>query len=584
MGESCLINNLNKLKDSAQESVESLGKLDKFKSYLHVDREPLQSEYLNILKESSEKNISQLILVCGSAGCGKSHVTSYLCEKYLFINEKFKIINDATESYNPKDTCIDTLNEELQPFSDENIYSSKQKLILLINLGTLSNFITSQYASKFTMLKKYVEDNRLLDNKISEDIENISQDSRFKHINFSDYKMYSLSEKGVDSLFLKNILDKVTGLNKDNEIYNSYKTCCTDCKCKNRCPIKLNYEYLLNEDIKNNLVQLIIEIIIKYKFIVSTRAFLNFIFTIIVPSNLNGIAIENLKKAIDKMDGKSYVASLLPNLLYKSPDRSDILKHISLLDPMSDTNESLDQLSIEFFISNDKLGLVEKNTGFNLGNNEEIMSNIESNENLYTYLIRMLKIINNNRFEDYIYKSYIDDLFRINTGNSVELSNLYGNVLKATFIWNGRNSENKNKNKMINMNIGIKQFEYTIFQELNIVKYTKGMKQSKKSILYKFNPYIELQFCKKNHSDMKMSIEIDYMLYELIFNINNGYLLNRLDKTEFIKLDTFVKKISNFGNKKNEIFIVDNRYDIPKKFILTLDNNGDKPEYIFEEI
>lgn len=582
MGENCLINNLNKLKDSAEESVESLSKLDEFKSYLHVDREPLQSEYLDILKESSEEDISQLILVCGSAGCGKSHGTSYLCEKYPFINERFKIINDATESYNPKDTCIDTLNEELQPFSDENIYTSKQKLILLINLGTLSNFISSKYASKFTMLKRYVEENRLLDNKISEDIENIPEDSMFKHINFSDYKMYSLSEKGVESLFIKNILDKITGLNEENEIYNSYKTCCTNCKCKNKCPIKLNYEYLLNYDIKSNVVQLIIEIIIKYKFIISTRAFLNFIFTIIVPSSLNGITVERLKNSIDRMNGENYIKSLLPNLLYGSPERSDVLNNISFLDPMSYTNEYLDQLSIEFFISNDKLGLIEQNTGFKLKNNEEGLINLESNDNLYTYLIRMLKIVNNNIFEDTIYKSYINDLFSINTGNCSDLSNLYENVLKATFIWNGLNQDNKNK--VININVGIKQFEYTIFQELNIVKYTKEIKQRKELILYKFDPHIELQFCKKNKRDTKMSIEIDYMLYELIFNINKGYILNRLDKTEFIKLDTFVKKISHLGNKKNEIFILDNSYDTPKKFILELDDDGDEPEYIFEEI
>ena len=54
---------------------------------------------------------------------------------------QFIIHNDATESHNPSESSNDTLHKVLEGFRDENIESSTDKIILAINLGTLSKIL-----------------------------------------------------------------------------------------------------------------------------------------------------------------------------------------------------------------------------------------------------------------------------------------------------------------------------------------------------------------------------------------------------------------------------------------------------------
>ena len=118
--------------------------------------------YKQILKAAKE-NSAQLILVCGSVGDGKSHIISYFKNKYPDVMSNFTLHNDATESLEPNKTSMDTLNDVLDNFSDEKIGTSTEKLILAINLGTLNNFIDSEYGKRFTVLQRYVEGKKILE-------------------------------------------------------------------------------------------------------------------------------------------------------------------------------------------------------------------------------------------------------------------------------------------------------------------------------------------------------------------------------------------------------------------------------------
>ena len=132
----CLIDELGRLKESSKEAVEGLNNFSDFKKYMHIERN-VQSKLEELIINASESNKAQLILVCGSVGDGKSHIISYFKDKYPDIISMFKLHNDATESLEPNQTSMDTLNDVLDEFSDEKIDSSNQKFILAINLGTL---------------------------------------------------------------------------------------------------------------------------------------------------------------------------------------------------------------------------------------------------------------------------------------------------------------------------------------------------------------------------------------------------------------------------------------------------------------
>ena len=143
--ESYLLNELSKLSASSKEVVESLEEMDCFKRYMHVDR-TIQHQLCEMIERSSEADGSQLILLCGSVGDGKSHLLSYLKSQNKELLDEFEFHNDATESTDPKLDEIETLQQVLEDFSDENINKSTKKLILAINLGVLNNFIESENA------------------------------------------------------------------------------------------------------------------------------------------------------------------------------------------------------------------------------------------------------------------------------------------------------------------------------------------------------------------------------------------------------------------------------------------------------
>lgn len=146
---------LSKLRKLSMESVENTASFNDFKKYLHVLR-PVETELRILLDQVNMANRKTLILLCGSAGDGKSHLLSYLRnadEGHLL--DEFELYNDATESSAPLLTSIDTLAKKLAPFNDDNCDNDDCfKMILAINLGTLNNFIESEKGASFSKLKK----------------------------------------------------------------------------------------------------------------------------------------------------------------------------------------------------------------------------------------------------------------------------------------------------------------------------------------------------------------------------------------------------------------------------------------------
>ena len=124
---------LTNLSQGATESVQNgqtLGNLDK---YLHIKR---NIEDKLCAKMASLKNQSGgLILLVGSAGDGKSHLISTIRNREEYSD--FYFYNDATESYSPIKTAVDTLKDVLADFSDEKIEVCTKKLVLAINIGKL---------------------------------------------------------------------------------------------------------------------------------------------------------------------------------------------------------------------------------------------------------------------------------------------------------------------------------------------------------------------------------------------------------------------------------------------------------------
>lgn len=202
-----LVEELQKLKKSSNESIDNEQNFSDFKKYMHVKRQVEKDlEAIINLTKSCPK---ALVLVCGNVGDGKSHLLSYLKNEKNILNE-FYIHNDATESYSRNQTEKQALSQVLTAFNDENIESEdEEKIIVAINLGVLSNFIYSYEGKGFSKLRHYVETCRVLvDDDSSEAVDNCGV---FFHVNFGDYHLYRLNEE------YRHIKDIFMGDNHDRQ-------------------------------------------------------------------------------------------------------------------------------------------------------------------------------------------------------------------------------------------------------------------------------------------------------------------------------------------------------------------------------
>lgn len=587
-GKSCLIEELKKLKESSKEAVENLDSFTEFKEYLHVHRQ-VQKELLTILESAAQSSFSQLILVCGGVGDGKSHLISYLIQKYPILMGQFEKHNDATESFEPDKTSIDTLNDVLDAFSDNRLEMKEPvKLILAINLGTLNNFIeSSKYQSRFTKLRKYVLDKKILETII---IDNQYENNQsFQFINFSDYHMFTIDGGGPKSSYIYELITKITNSENDNPFYTSYQNNCISCVCNKKCPIKANYQFFMDENVKEKIVQLFIELIIKQKIIISTRALLNFIFDTIVCNYISNFQISTFKYEISSLSFGDYVKYLTPNILFEQVEASNILDALRYLDPIRDRKEEIDRLIIELNTM-ENISCIFKEHIDNIytdyfqeiaENKDQLNSELAKNKNLKkvltkTFLRMYLFKDKSNLLDltDVVYIEYMQNLYWWNKGEKNKLKPLFDNVKESIYKWNGESAP-----ESINLFIGRNQLDYKVSQRLALSPDLSDLAQICENEIHKFIPYLVLKY-KLSNKDLTYSIAIDFSLYKLLMKIRKGYRPNKRDKNSYINFVEFVNKILKLGTHNKEL-ILQERSGNRKSFKLAYD--ADFEQYSFKE-
>ena len=569
---SCLVEDLKRLKESAKEAVEGLDEFSSFKKYMHVDR-TMHKKLESLILESNKSSKQKLILVCGSAGDGKSHVISYLKDKHEGIMSNFKLWNDATESLDPKKTAMDTLNGVLVAFNDENIGKNNKKMILAINLGTLNNFIDSKYGENYDIFKNFVHENKILDTTIVDN--EYDDESSFEFVNFGDYHMYELENGEEKSSYISGLISKITKDSKSNIFYKSYCDNCISCENQKKCPIKFNYELLGKKEVNESVVKILIEAIVKDKLIIPTRALLNFIFDILV--GRLGIKTDNLifKKSIASLNENKFIDALLPNVIFNEEEISYIFKSIKKIDPLNIKMNNLDDFIIEFNTAESVDGYF--NEAFDI--KQDYLENVfkidrESTVNhalrdkLLTLFIRLYKISGVSgifNLNDDIYMNYIKDIYHWNKGDRRELKNLYLDVKSAILKWNGDNEE-----KEINIFIGKKQSKYKISEEIEIKADTSNIPVNTDNILERFLEDLIVEYKVKDRS---FKFDIDYSLYNTLSKINKGYRPNKIDKSHYIKFVESLNHVIECGSQDEFIFFREKDKEKNRKYKLEYDED-----------
>ncbi len=568
----CLVEELSMLKESSREAVEGLTEFTTFKQYMHIERN-VQRELETLITEANKQHKSQLILVCGSVGDGKSHIISYFKNKYPNIIRNFNLHNDATESLEPNKTSIDTLNDLLDDFSDEKIEDSTQKLILAINLGTLNNFIDSEYGHRFIKLKSFVNDKKILEKSIEDN--RFDEQSHIQFINFSDYSIYTLKNEKVKSDYIKSLMKKITNPCNENIFHQSYQTNCLKCKISDKCPIKANYELLSEEKVQDQLVELLVQAIIKSKIIISTRALLNFIYDLLIPRTYIDIYSPMFKEDISKLKHEEYINSLTPNLLFDHKELSFIFNALHQLDPLNVRNQEVDNFIIKFNNSIDLLDFFDEYIDYPKGYIQKLLHlNIQDKKDkkikkeLLKLFIRSYYLCGKEHIfnlKDETYEEFIKYVYYWNKGEKAKLKELYTQVKQGIFKWNGETDKNQ-----INIFIGKNQLKYKISESLDIKVDTTNLRITQDIELDKFLNVMELKFKGETQGEL-YSVDVDFSLYSLLRRVGEGYRPNKKDKNQFIKFIEFMNKIELTGSQKTQLIFTEKNREHNESYRLEYD-------------
>lgn len=524
----------------SQHSVDSVqnGKaFTNWDEYMHVDR-PIESKLMKKMDEIDNAG-GGIVLLVGSAGNGKSHLISRIKQMSDWSDGSF--YNDATASSSPKKTAIDTLKEALVDYKDENLYKTNKKLVLAINLGKLNALIDDE---EFKKDYKEIVSSTLPIFDDDDTTPPINTD-RVKVIMFTDEQVFeffadSSSDIPVASDFLSNIMEKVVAETIDNPFYAAY-TADIASGVSPKDPIILNYELLRIPDVRNTIVQTIIEAIVRYKLIITPREFLDFLYSIIVYPHYD-----------EYKEKKDFFEALLPSLLYCGSENM-IQKAISKLDPLKQSSTEHDkQLSVLFtsysipptYLTKQQTSelpaeLLKRTNEFYANNGRDI-------ERTTKFVFRLKHLISYHT-ESEVYKSYLALLKGIFNKDVHKMKEIYDVVAKAIPRHYGSYYE---KSNMVPLNI--QGGRYRLFGSLQL---KPEPVKSYHSELYK-NEFLMRFDMSWKFPNKPVSLRMDFQLYSYLNELNRGKLALSYENEKDLTFSRFVRRLVEKCNCEQEITVV----------------------------
>ena len=535
---------LSVLQSSSKESVVNADSFGQFRSYMHVQRS-IELEIISLLENVQASNKPTLIMLCGSVGDGKSHLLAYIKENRPELLSNCVVHNDSTESYDPTKTSLETLERVLNEFDDDK--TPTKSSLIAINLGVLHNFYNQQKSKgKFNSLCDFIDRSGVF----LQSANGVQDDSQFKLLNFAELKPFSLEANGPSSDFFLNIIDKITENHPLNPFYNAWLR---DQENGISTVIHQNYGLLRNPKVKESIVQILIEAMVKEKIFISTRAFYNFIYEIIVP-------VTEITQSQSNFD---LIQNSLPNLLFAHPDRSQLLKALSELDPLKNRSSEKDEMITEFLLSQDKQGFI--NNKFADEDQNSWIPNIagigkENYLEITKLLIRQTSLLSDYESNE-SYRDFINYLYAYYTGDGDKIGVLFDMLKDVVFSWNGSPMDGYiftgSTNKEFNIAVPVQleeDVDETIFSSM------EG-----KASIDRFTPYLKVGFRQNNE---RYFFELDFALFSLLKKIRKGYRPNKQDIQNALQFNELHEKIIKSAEKNNKILLLHKKtnamYEISK--------------------
>lgn len=549
---------INRLNIVSAEAVENAKSFSEFKKYLHV-RRPIQRKLEEVLEQRTSKDEGNLILLCGSVGDGKSHLLANLNEEKKEWISKYRVFNDATESFTPSKTALETLEELFQNFSDQKLNESTEKIIIAINLGILHNFINQKHDNfTYNKLKQFVEDSGLF----SSNITTHAQGGVFDLISFSDYQIYELTANGTRSYYFECLLDKITRKDEKNPFYRAYEL---DRMHDIYSIVHQNYLFLSNSFVQKQIVQVVIQVMIQYKVPVSSRHFLDFIADILIPRN----------RTQGVMSSSEKLHNTLPQLLFGSLDRSQMLSTIQKISPIHYRTSAIDELLVKLNTLSDWENLIKEKILDETAKEWLLPFEGELEGEMFEIFIQnfvAILYLTDPKFADKVvnpfYEKFIYYLYGFNCAEPNTIREYHRRIRLAIFNWQGSPRQNY-------IYINRLENDITVAQQLKLDPENSIYDRRIEDSLETFKPFLRIAYRRQQSS---LELEINYTLFVLLEKVCEGYRPNKKDEENATTWSEFLEKLMHFGEKKEELLFT--FLDEGKYYTLKKEFGG----FVFEEV
>ncbi|WP_196811585.1 DNA phosphorothioation-dependent restriction protein DptF [Butyrivibrio sp. VCD2006] len=580
---------MEKLKSSSSSSVANEIFTD-FNEYMHTASK-MDDRLTHVIQKAAQYQKS-LVLVCGNSGDGKSHLIASLKGSGV-IDDGFSVYIDATSADKKGMKANDKLREKLMPLSDSEMHDGKTfRLIVAINLGILNDFLKN-YENEFSVLKKYVDEQGLFENIPAWKYEKMHkekvthEDCYIGHVDFTSFHRYEITPRGLNLDFIRGLLDRIITNDPRNVMRLSFDNGCENCHKRSNCPVYWNYKRIVqDEEYREYIVDVLAEAIIKHNVAPSVREINNFFYEIIIGNTFD----EALINANSTGRLVHFINNLSLNLLYESKD--GLLKLVAEQDVLNSKDRKYDKelvalnlkpsfekwLKEEAHKCNNELLQVDADLVFCQANYAREYKSLEAEikRSIFKYYIRYMD--SQNREYDQKYIQFLQYLYAYNTGNEQKCKNLINLIKECVYTWNGRLGDQSGstiKNAII---YGKGTDRYYLYKVVDIAfQVDKSIEKIDETGEFpNFASSLKFSFALKDKPSIRISIDVDYELYDLLREMNEGYIPTDNDRKQNVNFDSFVRTL--LAESESDIYIY-SRYEEGKTYRITKDEFG---SYAFE--
>ncbi|MDB6373935.1 DNA phosphorothioation-dependent restriction protein DptF [Photorhabdus bodei] len=497
---------------------------DELKHQLFVkqDIEVELQQYLDTAKSG------EIIFLCGSSGDGKSEILTR-CFTDPRYQQKFDFHLDATHSFSPRQSAIDTLNELFDKHK-----AGVRSLLLGINTGMLANYSmegAEQHQDIRSIIDAYLSDTQ------REQGAWVNNSCCF--FNFEHYPKFQFDESKNYSPFIKSLIKNLT---KEDDKNLFHVIAQRDELAEHDLQVVANFKMLSKSGVQDVLItQLFKSRLMKEQF-VTTRALLDLVHHLLLGP---GYLFDNLFSSEENELVKK-IAEFDPARLHTHKlDQFILCYELGLNDP--DLDEFLATLAQQhiYFERHNKnaaslIRLFWLLRNESLGNNYHQKFSLFFNEKLFERYAQIW----------YLHKSYTADVEQKKTLHRFYISELVAGIQRYA----NRKAPELSTQK-----------EEFFLGEYGGVKITApvALKPDWDAILKKNTVY---PTCFEVHLKVGVNsllpIRISLNLFELLGKLNNGYRPNKYDKNAIVLLDEIIELITEQAKSSTDLRFYDSNHRI----------------------